>query len=206
MISEDTLDAPLFLNALFPTLDADIFISHSHADLDQAIHIADLLEKRCKLKVFIDSCVWGSAYDLIKAIDNQYCRQPGKKNYNYDDRNRSTAHVNMILTTALQRMIDKTDTLLFINTEKSISLKHSVDGQHKTLSPWIHMELNFCTMVRRNPRMRLSERTGNEGFSVAHEAPLDRFTTLSQKQFAEWIVFAMENNGPSAIDYLYNLY
>ncbi|CAN7415029.1 hypothetical protein [Pseudomonas brassicacearum] len=213
MMEKDTFDASLILTYLFPDIEADIFLSHSYCDLDQAIQIAKLLEEKCGLKVFIDSCVWGSAYDLFKAIDQRYCRRPDQANYDYDERYRATAHIHMILTTALQRMVDKTDTILFMNTDQSISLKHSVDGKIKTLSPWIHMELNFCSMVRRKPRSptnaldeQLSKRTGNESFSVAHDAPLDRFTTLSEKQFAEWFEFASKNNGAKAIDHLYNLY
>ncbi|MBN1004864.1 hypothetical protein JTL34_36295, partial [Pseudomonas aeruginosa] len=98
--------------------------------------------------VFVDSCNWDSIYDLLKAIDNKYCRREGNINYDYDERNRSTAHVHMILTTALQRMIDQTDTIIFMNTDQSVSLKHSVNGEKKTLAPWIHMELNFSSLVR----------------------------------------------------------
>ncbi|MBN0147988.1 hypothetical protein JTL51_34360, partial [Pseudomonas aeruginosa] len=93
-----------------------VFLSHSSQDANEAIQIALELQENCDLSVFVDSCIWGSIYDLLKAIDNKYCRREGNINYDYDERNRSTAHVHMILTTALQRMIDQTDTIIFMNT------------------------------------------------------------------------------------------
>lgn len=124
MLDKDTVDAELVITTVFPTVSADVFLSHSHADQDLAISLAMELEHRCGLKVFIDSCVWGAAHDLLQVINDRYCKPPGEINYNYAERNRSTAHVHMILTTALQRMIDNTDTLFFLNTDQSISLTH----------------------------------------------------------------------------------
>ena len=211
MVDSDTFDASLIIDALFPTADADIFLSHSSEDASQAIQIALELQELFGLKVFIDSCIWGSSHDLQKAIDNKYCRREGQTTYDYDERNRSTAHVHMILSTALQRMIDETDTILFMNTDQSISLKHSIDEKQKTLSPWIHMELNFSSLVRRSPRhimksesgRMLDQVTANESFSVVHDAPLNHLTPLSQSAFKKWIRDAAGLRGSEAIDRLY---
>ncbi|MCF5167558.1 hypothetical protein GIW45_26910 [Pseudomonas congelans] len=212
MIDEDTFDASLILNSLFPAVHADIFLSHSSADTNIAIQIALELQETCGLSVFIDSVIWGSIYDLLKAIDNKYCRREGQTIYDYDDRNRSTAHVHMILTTALQRMIDQTHTIIFMNTEQSISLKHSVNEEQKTLSPWIHMELSFSTLVRRRSRYKMvteSKRAmdkvaSNEQLNVAHDAPTGHLSYISESDFRRWMLQASSLKGSNAIDLLYS--
>lgn len=214
MIDKDTFDASIIINELFPTVNADIFLSHSSQDADQAIQMAIMLKEQCDLNVFIDSCVWGSVYDLLKAIDNKYCRREGQTTYDYDERNRSTAHVHMILSTALQQMIDETETIIFMNTDRSISLKHSVDEAQKTLSPWIHMELNFSSLVRRKRRFitkaedsrMLDQVVGNESFTVVHDAPTRHLTSLSEVEFSQWLTRASVLKGSKAIDHLYNNY
>lgn len=211
MIDEDTFDASLILDSLFPAVNADIFLSHSSKDANEAIQIALELQEKCNLNVFIDSCIWGSIYDLLKAIDNRYCRREGQTTYDYDERNRTTAHVHMILTTALQRMIDQTDTIIFMNTDQSISLKHSVNEEQKTLSPWIHMELNFSTLVRRRSRYKmlvkneraLDEVVSNENFNVAHDAPTNHLTPIAESDFRKWMLQASSLKGSKAIDHLY---
>jgi hypothetical protein len=213
MLDKDTVDAELVIKTLFPTVSADIFLSHSHADQDLAISLAIELERRCGLKVFIDSCVWGAAHDLLQVIDDKYCKSPGEINYNYAERNRSTAHVHMILSTALQRMIDSTDTLFFLNTEQSISLKHSVDGSKKTLSPWIHMELEFSSMVRRQPRRhlvkshdgRMYDSIGTESYNVAHEAPVRHLVNLAQPEFMMWVEATSRIGAVDGINLLYEI-
>lgn len=210
MIDKDTFDASLILDSLFPAVNADIFLSHSSKDTNKAIQIALELQENCDLNVFIDSCIWGSIYDLLKAIDNKYCRREGKTTYyDYDERNRSTAHVHMILTTALQRMIDQTDTIIFMNTNQSISLKHSVNEEQKTLSPWIHMELNFSTLVRRRPRymverkLALDSVVSNEQLNVAHHAPTNHLTSITESEFRNWMLQASSLKSSKAIDKLY---
>ncbi|PNG32247.1 hypothetical protein A1395_22360 [Pseudomonas protegens] len=212
MINEDTFDASLILKSLFPAVKADIFLSHSSKDANEAIQIALELQEKCGLNVFVDSCIWGSIYDLLKAIDNKYCRREGQTTYDYDERNRSTAHVHMILTTALQSMIDQTDTIIFMNTDQSISLKHSVDEKQKTLSPWIHMELNFSTLVRRRSRKStvivnkraLNEVYSAENLNVAHEAPTSHLTSITEGDFRQWMLNSSALKGSKAIDLLYS--
>lgn len=78
----------------------DIFLSHSHKDKELALGIAGFLNKEFKLKVFIDSQVWGYVDELLKKIDNKYCYQKNTETYNYQKRNISTAHVHLMLNNA----------------------------------------------------------------------------------------------------------
>ena len=59
------LDADKIQKSIFPQHDIDVFISHSHADEDEAIRIALSLEN-IGLTSFVDSCVWGYADELLR--------------------------------------------------------------------------------------------------------------------------------------------
>ncbi|WP_338001329.1 hypothetical protein, partial [Pseudomonas brassicae] len=68
-----------------------------------AIQLAHELEKK-GVNAFVDSVVWGSSYELLSVIDNKYSKSDDGQHFDYQKRNRSTAHVHMILATALQKM------------------------------------------------------------------------------------------------------
>lgn len=104
----------------FPQIKADIFISHAHQNEKEAIQLAGWLKSEFDLVSFIDSCVWGYADELLKLIDDEYCKNLSGNNYNYEKRNRSSSHVHMMLSTALSTMMDKTECLFFLNTPHSI--------------------------------------------------------------------------------------
>lgn len=81
----------------FPTINADIFLSHSHSDLEKVKGFAGWLFDTFGLTSFIDSCVWGCCDELLQEIDDKYCWQPKNKTYNYKKRNYTTSHVHMML-------------------------------------------------------------------------------------------------------------
>lgn len=144
----NTLSAEKIQDHLFPNIEADIFLSHAHADEDKVIELAICLEK-IGFKVFVDSCVWGNAFELLKEIDNTYCKHTNGSSYSYESRNFSTANVYMILNTALHRMIEKAELFIFLGTENSIYLGNSIEQQESLVSPWIFSELSFVNQVRR---------------------------------------------------------
>lgn len=132
----------------------DIFISHSHKDINKVKAFAGWLKSCFGLEAFIDSCSWGYCDDLLNKIDKKYCYNPKSKTYNYDLRNYTTSHVHMMLSTALTEMIDNTECIIFFNTPNSISLATELDQIRKngkaakTVSPWIYHELSMTTMLR----------------------------------------------------------
>lgn len=144
----NSLDGDKIQQKLFPETNADIFLSHSHGDENEVIKLAILLERK-GFTVFIDSCVWGNAFTLLKTIDKKYCRDDGSTTYDYNRRNHSTSHVYMMLNTALHRMIDKCEIFLFLGTPKSTSVKEGIKNQESLKSPWILSELAFTQHVRR---------------------------------------------------------
>lgn len=126
----------------------DIFLSHSHKDEELAIALAGYLNREFNLTVFIDSCLWGYSNDLLRVIDNKYCRfDENSDSYNYDKRNYSTSHIHMMLSVALNNMIDKCESIFFLNTPSSINLKENISDK-VTMSPWIYSELSSVNTMR----------------------------------------------------------
>lgn len=158
LVDGNSLDGSEIQKNLFPEDDVDIFLSHSHSDADEAIKLAIALERK-GLKVFIDSCVWDNAFDLLKVIDDQYCRNFDNSMYDYNKRNHSTSHAYMMLNTALHKMIDRCEIFLFLGTPNSISVKDGIKNQESLKSPWIFSELAFIQHVRRRSSIEFTSLT-----------------------------------------------
>lgn len=129
----------------------DIFISHSHKDINKVKAFAGWIYETFGLEAFIDSCSWGYCDDLLRKIDDRYCYNSKSKTYNYSLRNYTTSHVHMMLSTALTEMMDETECIIFFNTPNSINMQtelKKVKDKEKTLSPWIYHELSMTTMLR----------------------------------------------------------
>ena len=76
----------------FRSISANVFISHSHTDEGLVKFFAGYLYESFGLTCFIDSCVWGYANDLLKMIDNEYCKiivdkDGSRSSYDYNKRN-----------------------------------------------------------------------------------------------------------------------
>ena len=118
----------------------DVFISHSHDDINKVIAFAGWLHDAFGLEAFIDSCSWGYCDDLLNRIDKRYCYKPKTNTYDYDLRNYTTSHVHMMLSTALTEMIYNTECIIFFNTPQSINMaseldKIEKDSKQSTISP-----------------------------------------------------------------------
>lgn len=138
----------------FSISDKDIFISHSHKDINRVKAFAGWLYETFGLESFIDSCSWGYCDKLLKKIDRKYCYNPKRKTYDYDLRNYTTSHVHMMLSTALAEMLNRTECVIFFNTPNSISLSDELSKIKKhesTLSPWIYFELSMMTLIQSTP-------------------------------------------------------
>ena len=116
------IDGTAMKSNWFQIENVDIFISHSHQDITKVKAFAGWLYDEFKLTAFIDSCVWGYCDDLLKQIDNEYCKKEDGKTYDYELRNYTTSHVHMMLSTALMEMIDNTECIMFYNTPSSVTL------------------------------------------------------------------------------------
>ena len=64
------LDGAKLAEHYFPSVQADIFISHSHKDVKKAKAFAKYIYIKTGLVSFIDSEVWSFAEDLLRCLDN----------------------------------------------------------------------------------------------------------------------------------------
>lgn len=196
----------------FGEIDSHIFISHSHTDAKLAIALAGYLFNKHAIKCFVDSCVWGYSNDLLKQIDNRYCKNTDSNTYNYDIRNFSTSHVHMMLSAALNKMIGKCESLFLINTPNSIDTSEILK---ETYSPWIYSEILTSKLIEKKIPLRhlydrIERRTKtfskaeslNESLKIKYELDLDHLTNLSEQEIINWGLIP-SNSPENALDTLY---
>lgn len=149
----------------FPSVKSHVFLSHSHADMGKALVLAGFLKYHCDVDVFIDSCVWKYSNDLLRKLDNSFCRK-GNGYYDYDCRNITTTQVHLILNMALAKMINNTECFLFLNTDNSVYMKQSATSK-ETESPWICDELLLASLIgRRSKEIHRKEYKLSHSFSI----------------------------------------
>lgn len=136
----------------FPTVNCDVFLSHSHKDANLVKGLVGFFHKNFNIEVFVDSYIWGYCNDLLKELDEKYCRKEGSF-YDYDKRNYSTAHVHMMLSNSLNKMIYKSECIIFLDTENSLDAKNIIENG--TSSPWIYSELIATKLIERNTPERI---------------------------------------------------
>lgn len=214
LLSDGSLDGSKMQENCFPQIKADVFISHSHQDEELALGLAGWLNKHFGLKAFIDSAVWGYANDLLKDIDNKYCLLTGSQVYNYQKRNQSTSHVHMMLSVALNQMIDNTECLFFLNTPHSVSIGASIDGT--TPSPWIYSEVAMSRLIRKRLPKRdeavFESQSRQQYFSsdliIRYPLPMDHLTELNSDDLLMWGRYCkavVSRRHLKALDCLYQL-
>ena len=177
------LDGSKIQSNCFPTVEADIFISHSHKDLDLVKSLAGYLYKTKGLISFIDSCVWDFVDELLQKIDENYSLK-NNGYYSYELRNHTTSHVHMMLITALMKMIDETECLFFLNTPSSISIEETME---KTYSPWIYAELTISKIIQCKLPKRFVQKSAEllENFSIKYDVDLSHLYDLSLDEIKE---------------------
>lgn len=180
----------------FPEIKADIFISHSHADKDLATALVGWLLYNFRLECFIDSYAWGHIDDLLSQINNEYSDKregvDGGILYDHNKCNKASAHVNMMLNIALQKMIDNTEAVFLINTSNSIE-KYSAIYKNSTYSPWIYSEI-ACTQIIRMKELSNYRKNHiiNKGIinynqlQIEYQVSLDHLTNIEYKNLNEW--------------------
>lgn len=214
LLDNGSLNGNKIIENWFPQFESHIFLSHSHNDKEKAIAIAGILFDKFNILTFIDSTVWGYSNELLKKIDDKYCLHTNGVNYDYDKRNYSTTHVHLMLSTALNKMIDSSECLFFLNSPNSISTITEIS--QKTNSPWIFSEIVTSKIIHKKTPERLKRKTKvfsaddlikmNENdqtrLSVEYELELSHLIELDVSDFLKW------ENTPaiSAEDALDNLY
>ena len=133
----------------------DIFLSHSHKDLDKALNLSGFLKEKFDLNVFIDSGFWGNINELLKEIDNEFSRANWDSTvYDYHKRNVSTAHCHIMLATAIKEMIDQIECFIFLDTDEVINIENQ---KGETNSCWIYYELEISKSIQKRVPARFAK-------------------------------------------------
>lgn len=198
-IDGECLNGTTIQNNWFPLVEADVFISHSHADKKLANAFAGWLYDEFGLTSFIDSNIWGYVDELLMLINNKYSNRRitpyGGCLYNHEKCNKASQHTNIMLLMALQNMIDKVESVFLLNTDQSINVFEE-RKMNSTYSPWIYSEI-VCTQLIR--KKKLSEYRKPEAFlenyiihgsdnqlKVNYDVSLEHLKSIDESNLNNW--------------------
>ncbi|WRE80639.1 toll/interleukin-1 receptor domain-containing protein [Helicobacter pylori] len=128
-----------FFSPFKPQLkNAQVCLSHSHADINKALEVKDYLESKTKHKVFIDSLFWDYKDDVLNKLA-EYAE--------YDDNDISVIEdaFTLILRESLEYMIKKCPYFVFLQSKNSVSLNQGLS--QITYSAWIYEELKIANTL-----------------------------------------------------------
>jgi hypothetical protein len=212
---EGVIDGNKVIEKWFPLIDCDIFLSHSHKDEAKAITLAGLLYENFGLKTFIDSTVWEYSDILLRVLDEKYCKNENGETFSYEKRNFSTAHVHLMLNSALNKMIDNCEAVFFLNTPNSISASNTIS--ESTRSPWIFSEIATTQIIRKKTPERLKQYTrtysskvtlsesARSQLNIEYQLELSHLTKLDLRDIKYWInSYKYTNQNPLDLLYSFN--
>ncbi|WP_051251807.1 hypothetical protein [Psychrilyobacter atlanticus] len=202
LTSNSKIDVEKLREEWFPTGEYDIFLSHSHGDIEDIEALAGYLVNEKGLKVFVDSFIWGYYHELLEDLNRTYNWNKNTQTYDHSGAKWCCSNVTMILNSALQEVIDKSEVLFFYNTLNSIT--HDYNSKNRTESPWIFSEIETSRIIRKNMPRRVEAmcEAVREEFSDDYEKKVAEFSywlnnnhliKIDQDQFNEW-TGNVENN------------
>ncbi|MFP6193514.1 TIR domain protein [Helicobacter pylori] len=166
----------VFFSPFKPQLkNAQVFLSHSHADRNKALEVKNYLENQTKRKVFIDSLFWDYKDDVL----NKLAR--------YDDISKIEDAFTLILRESLQDMIEKCPYFVFLQSSNSVSnqgLSRNQDLLKITYSAWIYEELKIAHSISESRPIPMME-----SMQVFHDISpfLKSFETITLKKLSQQI-------------------
>ncbi len=123
-----------FFSPFEPQLkDAQVFLSHSHADKNKALKVKNYLESETNHRVFIDSLFWDYKDNIVKEMSK------------YDNTSKIEDAFTLILRESLQDMIEKCPYFVFLKNKNSVS---DQGLSRITYSAWIYEELKIAHSIR----------------------------------------------------------
>lgn len=82
---------------------------------------------------------------MLRILDEKYCKKNGKT-FDYDCRNGTTAHVHLMLNSALMEMMQSCLAFVFLHTKNSLQTDRK-GVENWTYSSWIYSELCMSRMM-----------------------------------------------------------
>ncbi len=120
-----------FFSPFEPQLkDAQVFLSHSHADKNKALKVKNYLESETNHRVFIDSLFWDYKNNVLKEIKKHHINA-----------SKIEDAFTLILRESLQDMIEKCPYFVFLQSNNSVS---NQGLSRTTYSAWIYEELKIA--------------------------------------------------------------
>ncbi|OOC19761.1 TIR domain protein [Helicobacter pylori] len=160
-----------FFSPFKPQLkNAQVFLSHSHADINKALEVKNYLENQIKRKVFIDSLFWDYKDDVLNKLAK------------YDDISRIEDAFTLILRESLQDMIEKCPYFVFLQSSNSVSFNQNL--LKITYSAWIYEELKIAHSISESRPIPMME-----SMQVFHDISpfLKSFETITLKKLSQQI-------------------
>ncbi len=165
-----------FFSPFKPQLkNAQVFLSHSHADKNKALEVKYYLENQTKRKVFIDSLFWDYKDDVLNKLAK------------YDDISKIKDAFTLILRESLQDMIEKCPYFVFLQSKSSVSnkgLSRNQDLLKITYSAWIYEELKITHSISESRLIPMME-----SMQLFHDISLflKSFETITLKKLSQQI-------------------
>ncbi|GAA6851094.1 toll/interleukin-1 receptor domain-containing protein [Helicobacter pylori] len=123
-----------FFSPFEPQLkDAQVFLSHSHADKNKALKVKNYLESETNHRVFIDSLFWDYKDNVLNKLAK------------YDNTSKIKDAFVLILRESLQDMIEKCPYFVFLQSSNSVS---NQGLSCTTYSAWVYEELKIAHSIR----------------------------------------------------------
>ncbi|WRD10733.1 toll/interleukin-1 receptor domain-containing protein [Helicobacter pylori] len=162
----------VFFSPFKPQLkNAQVFLSHSHADKNEALKVKGYLESKTNHKVFVDSLFWDYKDDVLNELAE------------YDDISRIKDAFTLILRESLECMIKKCPYFVFLQSNNSASLNQDLLGI--TYSAWIYEELRIAHSISSESRLTIMM----ESFQVSHNISpfLEHLETIALSELSHII-------------------
>ncbi|RKV44599.1 TIR domain protein [Helicobacter pylori] len=167
-----------FFSPFKPQLkNAQVFLSHSHADINKALEVKNYLENQTKRKVFVDSLFWDYKDDVLNKLAK--CDD--------NDISRIEDAFTLILRESLEYMIKKCPYFVFLQSSNSVSnqwLSRNQDLLKITCSAWIYEELKIAHSISESRPIPMME-----SMQVSHDISpfLKSFETITLKKLSQQI-------------------
>ncbi|GAA6806464.1 toll/interleukin-1 receptor domain-containing protein [Helicobacter pylori] len=160
-----------FFSPFKPQLkNAQVFLSHSHADKNKALKVKNYLEEDLDAEcVFIDSLFWDYKDNIVKEMSK------------YDNTSKIEDAFTLILRESLQDMIEKCPYFVFLKNKNSVS---DQGLSRITYSAWIYEELKIAHSIRESRPTPMME-----SMQVFHDISpfLENLETITLKELSQQI-------------------
>ncbi|GAA7017044.1 toll/interleukin-1 receptor domain-containing protein [Helicobacter pylori] len=159
-----------FFSPFEPQLkDAQVFLSHSHADKNKALKVKNYLESETNHRVFIDSLFWDYKDNVLNKLAK------------YDNTSKIKDAFVLILRESLQNMIEKCPYFVFLQSSNSVS---NQGLSCTTYSAWVYEELKIAHSIRESRPTPMME-----SWQAFHDISpfLENLETITLKELSQQI-------------------